>query len=540
MAAEHGRSPAHSGAQPNILMIMTDQECGLRSFPAGFLDRLPGHRKLLERGVHVANYQVHTTPCSPSRATIYTGLHTQITGIYENTNTAKSATLSPDVPTVGTMLRKAGYRTMYKGKWHLSSINGARDWNREVRPRYPVTTRAMEAYGFSDYFFDGEEVGLTWGGFQTDHVVAADACKLIQSLASDDDATPWFMAVNLVNPHDIMFYDATGEQTKTRLMPDLIGPLSREPANEHYAVDLKLDLPESFYRDDLSTKPEAHRAMSDWEIPMYGAMPRDDLASWRRFRNYYFNCLRDVDRHIATILWCLERTGAIDNTIILLTADHGERGGAHGMRQKGGTIYKEEINVPMIIAHPDGARGSETASLMSAIDIAPTLLGFAGMDESWRAEHFPALKGVDVSALAADPAATTERDARGHLYNLGVIHSFAVAKGRFPAPGNYDLTQRRLHRGVFDGRYKFARYFAPGQHHIPQSWEALTGQNDLELYDVAADPNEIVNLAAKPDAHREVLEKLNAMTNALIATEVGRDVGQEYPGPIEQYTAMTV
>src|SRR5262245_28912647 len=109
---------AASKSRPNILMIVTDQECGLRSFPPGLLDRLPGHRKLLERGLHVANYQVHTTPCSPSRSTIYTGLHTQITKIYENTNTTRSATLSPELPTVGTMLRAAGYRTVYKGKWH--------------------------------------------------------------------------------------------------------------------------------------------------------------------------------------------------------------------------------------------------------------------------------------------------------------------------------------------------------------------------------------------------------------------------------------
>ncbi|BCW89589.1 Delta 4,5-hexuronate-2-O-sulfatase [Alphaproteobacteria bacterium SO-S41] len=527
-----------SSSKPNILMIVTDQECGLSSFPAGFLSRLPGHAKLLERGLHVRNYQVHTTPCSPSRSNIYTGQHTQLTGIYENTNTTASATLPVDMPTVGTMLRTAGYRTIYKGKWHLSSINGVRNWNREVRPTYPATHNALEAYGFSDYFFDGEEVGLTWGGFQTDHVVAADACRMIETLSESGDQAPWFMAVNLVNPHDIMFYDATGHQSETRAAPDRVGLMSREPTTPLYAEDLGYDLPVSFYKDDLSTKPEMQRAIAQWETPLYGTLPRADEASWKRFINYYYNCIRDVDRHIETLLWALETFGQLENTIILFTADHGERGGAHGLRQKGGTIYKEEINVPMIIAHPDGPRGAETDGLMGAVDIAPTLLGLAGLSTAQQQSAFPALKGVDVSALVSAPSAKTARDARGHLYNLGVIYNWAMGPESRPGKPVYDLTKRRLHRGVFDGRYKFARYFAPAQHHIPETWEELTGKNDLELYDTSADPHEIDNLARAPEAMKHVLMRCNAMTSALIATEIGADMGQEYPGPVSQYTAM--
>jgi arylsulfatase len=59
--------------------------------------------------------------------------------------------------------------------------------------------------------------------------------------------------------------------------------------------------------------------------------------------------------------------------------------------------------------------------------------------------------------------------------------------------------------------------------------------NDLELYDTATDPNEIKNLAFRPEGVRATLMRLNAMTNALVKEEVGRDDGSEYPGPTEQY-----
>src|SRR3546814_10070912 len=100
----------------------------------------------------------------------------------------------------------------------------------------------------------------------------------------------------------------------------------------------------SFYKDDLSTKPEAHRAIVRLNDLFYGVTRHDDEESWHRFINYYYNCLRDVDRRLGQLLWALKESGQIDNTIIIYTSDHGERAGAHGMRQKGAPMYREEVN----------------------------------------------------------------------------------------------------------------------------------------------------------------------------------------------------
>lgn len=527
---------ARGSRPPNILFIMTDQQFGFSSFPKGLLDRLPTHQWLLSRGLNITNYHVHTTPCSPSRSTIYTGQHTQHTGIIVNSDNDPKPQLPTDMATIGTMLRNAGYYTSYKGKWHLSSINEKRGWNMAPAPRFPGTSAYLEPYGFSDYSFYGEPIGLTWDGYANDQLVSGEAARLIldRKIGNEGDK-PWFLVVNLVNPHDIMFYDATGRQGETRTTRDALGLMMPPPGDPLYAEDLGFDLPESFYKDDLSTKPEAHRAIAAGNEAFYGALPRDDIASWKRFLNYYCNCMRDVDRNMARLRWALEKSGTLDNTIIVLTSDHGERAGAHGMRQKGGTIYREETNIPMVIAHPDAQGGRASTRLMGGIDIAPTLLGLAGVEKGdWQA-RYPGLKGVDVSSLLSDPVAATERDRRGHLFNYAVRHGWALLPPDANGKRAFDMTKRRLHRGVHDGRWKFARYFAPGDHHIPQDWKTLTARNDLELYDTHADPGEITNLAANPARYRKTIERLNALCNALIKQEVGRDDGHEFGGPAEQY-----
>ncbi|KAB2857409.1 MAG: hypothetical protein F9K41_03905 [Sphingopyxis terrae] len=212
------------------------------------------------------------------------------------------------------------------------------------------------------------------------------------------------------------------------------------------------------------------------------------------------------------------------------------------MRQKGATMYREETNIPMIIAHPDFPGGRSTKGLMGAIDIAPTLMTLAGLSADEQQDRFPGLPGVDVSALLGSPTLATQRDRTGHLFNYAVVHYWEPTKDRaakLPSgepdySKQYDLSKRRLHRGVHDGRYKFARYFAPAHHHTPTDWKTLAAMNDLELYDTHADPGEIVNLAYDPKQKANVL-RLNKMVNALVAREVGEDDGREYPGPTEMY-----
>jgi arylsulfatase len=96
-----------------------------------------------------------------------------------------------------------------------------------------------------------------------------------------------------------------------------------------------------------------------------------------------------------------------------------------------------------------------------------------------------------------------------------------------------DMRKRGFIRGVFDGRYQFSRYFSPKQHNRPSSIEELFELNDVELFDLQNDPDELDNLALDPKKNADLLMAMNAKLNKLIDEEVGEDVGQMLPGGID-------
>ena len=532
--------------RPNILFVMTDQERSPTLLPDA-LD-LPSHDWMRERGVFFKNYNVNTTPCSPSRSTIYFGRHTQQTGMTVNEGAPPFPVLNGKLRSIGHHLRDLGYYTAYKGKWHLSGLPHAAQLG--YGP-YAKTDRALEPFGFNDYNIDGDPHGKVWDGYRYDGPTVSSAIqwfdKVARRLPGDQ---PWFLAVNLVNPHDVCFFESWPGQTATRGNPDVLSPLAPAPETEIYDKDWgQMRLPDSFYREPAKGEPWAVRSYRQILDLTYGSLP-DDEAVWRRNQSYYFNCIRDASYKVRRLFEALGAAGLADDTVVVLTSDHGEMAGAQRLRQKGPVIYHENVAVPLFISHPDARHARVTTSLASAIDLLPTLYAFAGGKATDLADPLGPLPGVDLSEAALTDGARTERDARGHFYNYGVpfyidpqVMGAMIRQGDTPSMTRIffealklgqlgpSRSNRGLHRGVFDGRYKFARFFALGEHHIPGDWQMLRAHNDLALYDTLADPAELDNLALDPEPHKEQLLRLNAMTNALIHGEVGIDDGREFTGP---------
>jgi len=92
-----------------------------------------------------------------------------------------------------------------------------------------------------------------------------------------------------------------------------------------------------------------------------------------------------------------------------------------------------------------------------------------------------------------------------------------------------DLDKRGFLSMTFDGRYKFARYYAPSQFNTPLTMEELLAWNDLELFDLQNDPEERNNLALDPTKNEELILRMNALLNELMAREVGVNDGQFLP-----------
>ncbi len=540
-----------AGGPYNILFILTDQE---RYFRAGELPadyRLPAHERLAKSGTVFENHRINSCVCTPSRSVVYTGRHIQQTKMFDNTNFPWIQSMSTELPTLGDMLREAGYYTAYKGKWHLTkefeTVN-------ELGSPTKIFTKEMEAYGFSDYIGVGDIIAHEQGGYLHDGIISTMAVSWLRGrgMELETQKKPWFLAVNLVNPHDIMFLDTDrpGEPVQAK---NMLGNIRPEPAHPMYAKEWRFDLPATYPQPlDAPGRPRAHDDFIRSHDGLVGHIPNEDWR-WRRRHNYYINCLRDVDRNITPLLDELDALGLSSKTIVVLTADHGDLDGAHRLHAKGATAYREQNNVPMIVSHPAHAGGKRCRAVTTHLDIVPTLVSMTNASADKKAAITKDLPGKDFSGVLAAPekaSTSAVRDGALFCYNMfayidGDFMAKAVAMMQQPdgqaklreAAGSGamrpDLSKRGAIRGVFDGRYAFSRYFSPRQHNKPDSIGKLFALNDVELYDLENDPLERNNLALDREKNRVLLETMNAKLNALLDREVGEDVGQMLPGGVD-------
>jgi arylsulfatase A-like enzyme len=234
-------------------------------------------------------------------------------------------------------------------------------------------------------------------------------------------------------------------------------------------------------------------------------------------------------------------------TIVVFTSDHGEAGGAHGLRGKGAFAYEESLHLPLYVVHPDVRGGQDCRALSSHIDVAPTLLGMAGMDRSRMGEaasrDLPGkdlsvalgnLRGADVHA-ARDSVLFTFSGLAQNDSELMRIFADAATAGKDPKVAikesgfRPDLRKRGGLRTAFDGRYRHTRYFAPVQRNRPTTLDQVYQLNDPELFDLKNDPDEMKNLAASKGANETLVMAMNAKLNTVMDAEFGKDDGREMP-----------
>jgi arylsulfatase A-like enzyme len=532
----------------NVLLIVTDQEQSWELLPS--ILPLPNRERIKQRGVYFSNAHVNSAICSVSRAALYSGTTGQNNGVWDNTPLPYIDGLNPQLPTLGTIMRDQGYTTSYFGKWHLTATNvkmgGEGDsllyQQDDEQPGPAAMAELFREYGFDHSDQLGERDG-TWGGAYFDSQSAKSTGDFIRSNAGSEQ--PWFTTVNLVNPHDIMFYKATERQSRTTYSEQL--SLRVEPGLPIYAKNWQQPLPQNFGPETRKAL-SAHEQLARGYEYLMGEIPWDDSQAWQRYRNYYFNCLVDVDTHIGTVLDALEESGQWDNTLVIFTSDHGEMAGLHGHRGKGGVIYREACKVPLCVCHPDMKKGEESDALVSLLDIVPTTISLTTPDSAALAMKYPHLVGHDFSPLLLRPEQAGPRSESGALLQwtglasadaeftkgfLALTTASGVKKKLSALVDDFHfprLSLRTQMRGIVDGRYKFARYFSVTDHHIPKDYDELLRRNDLELYDTWEDPEENHNLAEDVARHKAVVIVMNDKLNNLIRNEIGQDLGQHLPG----------
>jgi arylsulfatase A-like enzyme len=533
--------PAALPSGLNILFVLTDQERYFDRWPI----LLPGRERLKSAGVSFANHSIASCVCTPSRSVIYTGRHIQHTGMFDNAGFPWQPDLPTSASTIGKVLRALGYYAAYQGKWHLNSAMEHENKEWEVSESF---MDLMDEYGFSDFIGVGDLIGHDRGGYKFDPLTTAAAVRWLRGRgqALNQQGQPWYLAVNLVNPHDVMFFntDAPGQRVQ-----EGTNSTSINRAIDHAIYRAAWDdvpLPQTWQQPlDGPGRPRAHQLYRDSNAAIVGMIPNEE-ARWRRFQDYYFNCLRDVDRHLENLLQELDGLGLRDNTIVVFTADHGELGGSHGgLWGKGSTAYQEQNHVPLIVSHPALPGGTTCHAVTSHVDLVPTIVGLTGQDPKAASSLLDGAMGQDLSPLLRAPEAVglnAIRDGALFSYNMLLYHDPAflraglalwaqkgsMSEADFRARAEalqINLSYRCAIRSVVDGRYRFSRYFSPRQFNTPTTLEDLLALNDLELYDLEADPQESQNLAADLSRNGDLIVAMNDKLNALIEREVGTDDG---------------
>lgn len=528
-----------SQAQPNILILCMDQWQTHMDLPDDV--NFPAMERLEAQGTTFDRHYCTTPICTPSRATMWTGMHAKQTGAYENTNNAWIEGLSQDIPTIGHMLRQQGYYTAFKGKWHLSWLEHSED--------------ALEPYGFSDFQQWGEMYGAPLEGAKLDGTVAFETVDWLQTKAPALDR-PWLLVSSMVNPHDIMFYLSDPVE-----MPPSGGAMRglKTPQQRLGWFDKEWDirLPENF-ADDLALQPYGVHVYKQSVDFNYGRIPegREDL--WLKRRNYLVNAMRLVDFQFYKILEAMDRQNLWHNTVVLFTSDHGEMNGAHKMTQKGAIHYDEAAIVNMTACVPGGPKGQRTNAVGSHLDLAPTLLSFAGLSEDAIQERYPHLKGRSLRSVMLDPAqdgprGSVEDAGDGALIcwdSLGSLDFEYAKTGAFKALSVMDLSpdnefvdvagllketgkkygapdfgKRAFFRAVVDGRYKLVRWFSPNEYGNPSTLEELYATGDVTMHDLLNDPGELENIGHldHPDHNPALVAHMLKKLHALVQQEIGED-----------------
>jgi len=528
----------------NILFILVDQEHHFGAWPFP----VPGREWLKKNGITFANHQSASCVCSPARSTIYTGQHIQHTGIFDNANSLWQPDMSTKIRTIGHRLAELGYHAAYQGKWHLSA-------NLDVVPHAidaPLLRyrEIIQSYGFDDFFGYGDLIDRGLGGYTYDGATTAAVTSWLRREGEELRAAgkPWYLAVNFVNPHDVMYFnsDLPGQTVQGK---QSAFPIFKTPEDEIYQASWD-DIPLPASRSQplgAPGRPKGQQIYQEVQDILVGQWPDEDRR-WRALRNYYYNCIRDCDRQVVAVLDALKQSGMDRNTIIVFNADHGELGGNHQMRGKGNSAYWQQVHVPLMIVHPAYPGGMECKAVTSQIDLLPTLLALTGTTGDALAKAKSDLKGRDFSSLLAAPekaAVDTLRPASLYNYNMFSFQDIDWAdrmtmymeSAKVPVKAKIaallkdqpNFENRCAIRSVFDGRYRFSRYFGQTGFNRPTNWEELVTKNDVELYDLTQDPEEIDNLATDKQAHGDLVMAMNAKLNARIDEEVGEDDGSFLP-----------
>ncbi|MEM9479127.1 MAG: sulfatase [Verrucomicrobiota bacterium] len=443
------QNPTTAAERPNIIFLLTDdQRWDTLGCYGNEIIHTPNLDALAERGMVFDRAFVTSAICAPNRACILTGQYAARHGMWQFNEELSAEQLASSYPA---LLKKGGYRTGFIGKYGVGDPPGEEvfDFN-----------KGFPGQGKFIMQKNGKTLHLT-------SVMANQAEEFIESSVSTEReaAKPFHLSISFKAPH---------VQDSQSVKSDQF-PYDPDPSIADLYRDIEIPLPSTATAEYFDRWPDFIKhseTRARWAVRYWS--PKRTQESLKG----YYRLISGVDKAVGRILAKLKAAGVADNTIIIFTSDHGQYLGDYGFAGKW-YPHDASIRVPLIVYDPrlpESKRGQRTKDFALSIDMGATMLDYAGIDIP------ESVQGRSVKEIVDG---TTPPDWRKEMY---YEHHFAPMES-----WNMSIPQNE---GIRTERWKYIQYI---------------DSNPLfeELYDLAKDPEETMNLASLP-AHAERIAKFRS------------------------------
>ena len=385
-------------SRPNILMIMADQlparTIGAYGHP---LVQTPNIDALCEGGTVLESAYCNCPISAPSRASMCTGQYASGIGTFDNGTDFPSS-----IPTFMHHLRRAGYEVLLSGKMHFIGPDQMHGFERRLTTEiYPSSFVWTPDWTKGAYHNPGTAVDqlrdagvCTWNmQLDYDEEVCFRSLEALRDLARRrQDGRPFFLCASYTHPHDPFIIT---RQWWDRYVHDTIDmpAVPGVPQDEMHPYDRWLQI---------------HHMVDVYP-------PGEDAV--RNARHAFYGMVSYFDHQVGRLMGELERLGLAENTLVVLTSDHGEMLGEHGMWFKR-TYFDPSTRVPLVFRGPGVTRGQRAPQTVSLVDLFPTFLELAGLD-GWQAVQ-ETVDGDSLGELLRGNGQGWKDDALSEYYSEGV------------------------------------------------------------------------------------------------------------------------